>query len=558
MVVSALEKTWIYTMRHRFAFWDLIVLLAGAGLLIFLAAEYEFLLLGGYSATEATQIEFVEALFIASVLGVGLFINIRRMRTQERELVLRTTAEQKARELAFQDPLTGLANRRQFEDIVARAVAMPPGADHMHAVLLMDLNGFKLVNDIYGHPAGDAVLREIGLRLTAVVRETGDHVARLGGDEFGIVAMHVRSAEDASRIAIRLIEALKAPIESEAAKHTVGLGIGIALFPQDGPSVEEIIRRADIALYRAKAEPNSSVHFFEEQMDIQLRERSFIEGELRQAVAAGDIQPYYQPVIDLGTGQITGFEALARWNHPRLHDVPPSRFISVAEDCGLIGVLADQLLATACRDACHWPSHTILSVNVSPVQLRDPTFGRGVLTILSETGLPPQRLEIEITENTLVRDLKVAKEALGFLREAGVRIALDDFGTGYSSLYHLRNFEIDRIKIDRSFVQSMSQEAGSRAIVLALLGLGHGLGARITAEGIESLEQRDALISHGCEQGQGFLFSEALPAAEAKALFSANPAVVAAIDTPTSKTAGAQPTQPISPAQKPETCLFSG
>ncbi|MGO4573500.1 putative bifunctional diguanylate cyclase/phosphodiesterase [Microvirga sp. 2TAF3] len=508
-------------MRHRYMIWDMTVVLAVASMLVVLALEYKLLVGSGHDQADAVRIEAAEVLLIAFCLGVFLFISARRVRAQESELKRRLAAEENVRELAFQDPLTGLPNRRQFDDVVTAAVAAPPGAERMHAVLLMDLNGFKSINDVFGHPAGDAVLREIGLRLAAALRDTGDHVARLGGDEFGIVATQLRSAEDAAGIALRIIEALKAPVQSGEVKHRVGVGIGVALFPQDGNSAQEIIRRADVALYRAKAEPESSVHFFEEQMDVQIRERALIEGELRNALASGAIQPYYQPVVDLETGKITGFEALARWDHPTLQDMPPSRFIPVAEECGLIRELGDHLLRTACRDACQWPEHTTLSFNVSPVQLRTSNFGSHVLAILRETDFPPHRLEIEITENTLVRDLKAAERALGSLREAGVRIALDDFGTGYSSLYHLRNFKVDRIKIDRSFVESMGREIESNAIIRALLGLGHGLGVQVTAEGIENPEQQAALKSQGCDQGQGFLFSDALPAAEAQALFSA-------------------------------------
>ncbi|MGT2504746.1 putative bifunctional diguanylate cyclase/phosphodiesterase (plasmid) [Bradyrhizobium guangxiense] len=277
------------------------------------------------------------------------------------------------------------------------------------------------------------------------------------------------------------------------------------------------MRRADIALYRAKSS-HSDFRFFEASMDDQVRERAMIETELRLGIANGDIQPYYQPTVDLETGTIIGFEVLARWTHKFLGEVPPGRFIPVAEDCGLICELGDHLLATACRDAYKWPNDMTLSFNVSPVQLRTSTFGLRVLAILGETGFPPNRLEIEITENTLVSDLNTAKTALGLLREVGVRIALDDFGTGYSSLYHLRNFKIDRIKVDRSFVENMGGESASAAIVQALLGLGHGLGVQVTAEGIENAEQRRALISAGCDQGQGFLFSAAIPAAEAQAL----------------------------------------
>jgi diguanylate cyclase (GGDEF)-like protein len=423
------------------------------------------------------------------------------------------------RKLAFQDPLTGLANRRQFDEEVAKALAAPPGADRMHAVLLLDLNGFKAVNDLFGHPTGDAVLREIALRLTAAVGANGESVARFGDGEFGILATHIRSAEEASGLALRVIEALRLPIHTEKGVHTVGTGIGIALFPRDGNSAEEIIRRADVALCRSKAELGSNLCFFDEHMDVQIYERAMLEQELLLATDRGLIEPHYQPLFDLKTGAIAGFEALARWHHPSLGEVPPERFIPIAEDCGLIHQLSKHLLTTACRDARQWPDQTTLSVNVSPVQLRDSTFGLHVLAILGETGFPPHRLEIEITEAALVRDLQSAKAALESLRAAGVRIALDDFGTGYSSLYHLRNFKVDRLKIDRSFVDSMDRESESAAIVRALIGLGRGLGVQVTAEGIENATQREALKGAGCDLGQGFVCSRAIPAAEVKALF---------------------------------------
>lgn len=520
MPATLSEKLWGYAVRHRFTLWDGVVVAAAAGVLLFLAEEYDLLRSVGLSSSAAESVELGEALFISACLGVLLFVSVRRMRAQEAEVRRRTAAEERARELAFQDPLTGLPNRRQFDDTLAAALTSPPGADRTHALLLIDLNGFKSVNDVYGHPAGDIVLREVSLRFEAIVRETGDHVARLGGDEFGIIATQLRGAENATGIALRVLDALAAPIISGDNEHTVGAGIGIALFPRDGNSPEEVMRRADIALYRAKATGGSDFCFFEPSMDTQIKERAFIESELRKAIANQTIAPFYQPTIDLATGAIRGFEALARWHHPILGDVPPSRFIPIAEDCGLIRELGDQLLTVACRDARSWPEQVILSFNVSPVQIRHPSFGLRVLHILAETGLQPQRLELEITENTLVRDLKAAEEALGSLRDAGVRIALDDFGTGYSSLYHLRRFKFDRIKIDRSFIDTMNREGESAAIVKALLGLGHGLGVQVTAEGIESPEQTNALVGEGCDQGQGFLFSAAVPASEAQALVS--------------------------------------
>ena len=509
-----------FLVTYRFQIWDFAVMAVATAAALFLAAEYQLLLLLGVPAQNAKSIELAELMIVAIALGVSLFVAVRRGRMQAREVARRTDAEALARQLALNDPLTGLPNRRQFDATVAAAIAAPPSAGMSHAVLLMDLNGFKSINDTYGHPAGDAVLQQLGTRLSAAVRETNDHVARLGGDEFGVVATHVRSAEDANTIALRILSALDEPVVCEFGEFRLGAGIGIALFPHDGDTASELVRRADVALYRAKAQPGFAISFFEEQMDTQLRERAAIETELRLAIEAEQIRPHYQPIVTLSSNKILGFEALARWTHRSLGEIPPDRFIPLAESCGLMRVLGDQLLRAACLDASAWPADTVLSFNVSPAQLRDPTYGVRVLAILAETSLPASRLELEITENAMVSDLELATNSLGVLREAGVRIALDDFGTGYSSLYHLRNFKFDRIKIDRSFVGNMAQESESAAIVKALLGLAHGLGVPVTAEGIESSAQLDSLELQGCDQGQGFFLGEAMTAAGALALLA--------------------------------------
>jgi predicted signal transduction protein with EAL and GGDEF domain len=357
------------------------------------------------------------------------------------------------------------------------------------------------------------VLVIVAERLTAAMRD-GDLLARLGGDEFAVIARHLAGAESGTSIANRILKALEAPIEVGSVRHRVGAGIGLALVPNDGTQAEEILRKADIALYRAKAGKQSAARFFEEEMDRNSREREALERDLTAAIESGTVCPWYQPIVDLKTRRVIAFEALARWIHPTLGEIPPDRFIPIAEDCGLIQPLSDHLLRRACTDALEWPNHVTLSFNISPVQLKQKTLGLRILGILGETGLPAARLEIEITESAIVRDLETAKTVLMSLRAAGVRIALDDFGTGYSSLYHLRNLKFDAIKIDRSFVGNMGTEGESAAIVSALTGLGHGLGLSITAEGIEQSEQRDALLAQGCERGQGFLFSRAIPAHE--------------------------------------------
>jgi diguanylate cyclase (GGDEF)-like protein len=421
----------------------------------------------------------------------------------------------RAHELANTDALTGLANRRQFERALKETVASPPGAGRVHAVLALDLNKFKRINDVYGHVMGDDVLVIVAQRLSAAMRD-GDLLARLGGDEFAVIARHLTGAEGATGIANRILKALESPIEVGSNRHRVGLAIGLALVPDDGTNIEEILRKADIALYRAKAENQPAARFFEKEMDRRSREREGLEHDLAAAIETGAVGPWYQPIVNLQTQEVIAFEALARWTHPALGNIPPDRFIPIAEDCGLIQQLSDYLLRRACADALAWPDHVMLSFNISPAQLKEKTLGLRILGILGETGLSPQRLEIEITESALVRDLESAKAVLSSLRDAGVRVALDDFGTGYSSLYHLRNFKFDAIKIDRSFVGSMASEDESAAIVRALTGLGHGLGLVIIAEGIEQSDQRDALLKQGCERGQGFLFSRAIPAHETR------------------------------------------
>jgi diguanylate cyclase (GGDEF)-like protein len=462
-------------------------------------------------------IELNEALASAALLCVSLLVlSWRLLHSQRREMARRIEAEHRARELAHQDALTGLPNRRQFDQELKVALAAPPRADGAHAVFLLDLNGFKRVNDVYGHATGDEVLINVAMRLRRAIRE-GDLVVRFGGDEFAILARQLTGAEEATSIALRVIKEFEGPITIEATHHQIGVGIGIALIPQDGQNDAEIMRKADIALYRAKAEPGSSSSscFFDAAMDARIRERDLIERELRAAIRDGAVQPYYQPLIDLRTEQVVGFEALARWTHRELGNVPPDRFIPVAESCGLMNELTNHLLRQAARAACQWPDDVTLAFNISPSQLKDRTLGLQILSILAESGLSPRRLEIEITESALVQNLEGAQQMLGALHDAGVRIALDNFGTGYTSLYHLRNFKVDKIKIDRSFVDNMEREPEASALVRGLLGLGHGLGLTVTAEGVELPAQAAALREQGCEQAQGYLYARAMSAADA-------------------------------------------
>jgi diguanylate cyclase (GGDEF)-like protein len=379
------------------------------------------------------------------------------------------------------------------------AAASPPKAGATHAVLLLDLNGFKQVNDSHGHGAGDEVLVVVAQRLLRAVRE-GDLVGRLGGDEFVVLAQHLLGPEAASSIALRIIHGLSEPISAGGNRHDIGAGIGIALLPSDAHTAAEALRKADVALYRAKAERRSAFRFFEEDMDRLVREREQVERDLRNAVAEGLIQPRFRPSFDLRTGNVVGFEALPCWTVAGV-EIPPARFLPVAEEAGLIHELARSLLERACRAAMQWPAHVTLSIDILSGQLDDPELWRTILAILDTAGLSPDRLEVEITESMIVHDLEAAKVALGPLREAGVGIALDNFGTGYSNLYHMQEFKLDRVKIDRRFVENMD-EADAAKMIQALAGLGRGLGLAVSAEGVRDESNNSSLLRSGVDEGQ--------------------------------------------------------
>jgi diguanylate cyclase (GGDEF)-like protein len=508
-----------FVIRHRIAIKDLSLIFAVVLVATFLAFEFDIYENEDSITRHEETIELDESLTLGGILCIGLLIfAARRYREQKQETRLRVAAEQHVRKLAFQDPLTGLANRRQFDDALNAAIAAPPGAGATHAVFLLDLNGFKRVNDVYGHGIGDELLIIVSRRLVSAVRE-GDLVARLGGDEFAILAQHLMGAEAATSIALRVLHAVEQPITAGKSDHHVGSGIGIALIPGDAATVQEALRKADVALYRAKSERRSAVRFFEEEMDRRVQERDRIDRDLRDAIDADLIRPLFQPVFDLRTKNVVGFEAIPRWISSSMGEISRDRFIPIAEENGLIHRLFERLLWQSCAAAASWPQDVTLALDIFPSQLKDRGLSARIISILEASGLAPARLALEITENALVRDLEAAQETLGSLRMAGVRIVLDNFGTGYSSLYHLRNFKLDKIKIDRSFIESLrSQE--SAEIVSALVGLGHGLGLTVTAEGVENTEQRVSLLTTGCEQGQGFLFSGAVPAEQTNEFFT--------------------------------------
>jgi diguanylate cyclase (GGDEF)-like protein len=460
-----------------------------------------------------------DIIFVVFVMSITLMIYaFRRYRDLSREIKSRIGAELEARKLARHDPLTGLPNRRFFEERLEEYLGAA-SATHQAAVLMLDLDGFKSVNDTHGHAVGDKALCEFARRVSTIVRADA-FLARVGGDEFTIIMPRIDSLDDPTSLARRIAAAVNEPFIVDKVTVEFGVGIGIAIAPNDGVHADDLVRRADRALYRAKAAGRSSVRFFELEMDAHVERRIQIERDLRSAIMSNGIVPHYQPLVSLDGNGIIGFEVLARWENGDSGFVPPDVFIPIAEETGLINGLSDQLFRRACLDAEAWPATFVLAFNVSPVQLRDPTLGLRLLTILGQTGFNPHRLEIEITESALVENIGVAQTVIDELRQAGVRIALDDFGTGYATLSQLLSFHLDKIKIDRSFVSRLDKSEDSQVIVRAILGLAKGFGLTTTAEGIEDAGQLAYLKANGCAEGQGYLFSKAVPAADIPALLN--------------------------------------
>lgn len=428
-------------------------------------------------------------------------------------------SEAQAQHLAFHDALTGLPNRAMFEDRLAHEVARMRGRSESVAVLYLDLDGFKTVNDTLGHPAGDELIREVGKRLAANTRST-DLVARIGGDEFAIVQCDIDSRAAAEILCMRIIEAIHVPFDIAGTQARVGISVGLALGPVDAGDRSELARKADIALYEAKAAGKGRYVFFAESMDATIRRRKEIEGSLRRALEAGDqLEVYYQPLYSARTGEIAGAEALVRWHHPERGLISPAMFVPIAEETGLIEQLGEWVLEQACRAAARWPISTI-SVNVSAVQLRNRDFADRVIAVLDDAGLDPARLELEITETSFIENAANCQPNLIALRQRGIKLALDDFGTGYSSFTHLRNFAVDRLKIDRSFVSTIGKDEEGSPIIQAIVDLAKASGLKITAEGVETAEQSAFLLHAGCNSLQGYLLAHPMPASAIDAIFN--------------------------------------
>ena len=441
---------------------------------------------------------------------IGISEDITEQRTNEARIV----------HMAHHDALTDLPNRLVLIDRLAEALAARHRSDCAVGVLCIDLDRFKDVNDGLGHAAGDALLQDVARRLRGCVRGD-DLVSRHGGDEFIVLRPTLDSPEEARQLADRIVAALSGPFLIDDQELVTGASVGIALGPQDGASADLLLRHADMALYRAKADGRGTARFFESEMDARLQARRRMERDLRAALARDELDVHYQPQLQAGDARITGFEALLRWKHPDLGFVSPAEFIPLAEEIGLIGPITEWVLARACAEALHWPGDVRIAVNLSAAHFRKHNPALAVAKALMDSGLRPDRLEVEITESVLLNDSDANLAVLHQIRALGVRIAMDDFGTGYSSLSYLRAFPFDKIKIDRSFVQELGDSPQCIAIVRAVTSLGTTLGITTTAEGVETVEQLDRLRAEGCQELQGFLFSRPVPPKEARALLAA-------------------------------------
>lgn len=426
-----------------------------------------------------------------------------------RDLRDRKQAEARIHFLAHHDALTGLANRASFDHRLDLEIEAHRKAQQRFAVLCLDLDRFKEVNDVFGHSAGDHLLRKAAELLKDVLDDS-QMIARLGGDEFAVIMPELGDPVQAGRLAERLLQALEGK-QDGSPFDLVSVSIGIAVYPDDATGRAALLSNADAALYRAKKEGRGTYRFFESVMSEEVRERRMIEHDLRVAIENGEMAIAYQPQTHIGRQEITGFEALLRWNHPARGDMSPAVFIPIAEESGVILKLGEWVLRGACREAAQWERPLKIAVNVSALQINNPNFVGLVQDILNETGLVPERLELEITESVLIRDPERALQTLTQLKGIGVSIAMDDFGTGYSSLSNLRNFPFDKIKIDRSFVRAIDINNQAATIVRAVLGLGRGLGLPVIAEGVETNGELAFLNSEGCREAQGYLFGKPAP-----------------------------------------------
>jgi diguanylate cyclase (GGDEF)-like protein len=442
------------------------------------------------------------------------------------DITERQCAEERIGHMARHDALTDLPNRLLLRERLDHELKRVKRGESL-AVLCLDLDHFKSVNDTLGHPIGDELLKLVADRLRGCTREP-DTIARLGGDEFAIIMTKMQKTSDPAMLARRIRESIIKPYQIEGHQIITDISIGISIAPDDGTEPDELLKNADMALYGAKADGRGAYRFFELEMDARMKARRDLEMDLRKALVNEEFELYYQPLVNLQTNEITAFEALLRWKHPVRGMISPADFIPIAEETGLIVPLGEWVLNTACEEAVNWPGHVKVAVNLSPAQLTNRNLVHVVKTALADSGMDACRLQLEITETVLLQNTFATLARLHELRKLGAQIALDDFGTGYSSLSYLRSFPFDKIKIDQSFIQDMSNGAEPLAIVNAVAGLAKCLNMISTAEGVETQQQMDTVQSMGCTEMQGYLFSRARPAKEIGQFFSS--AAVAAPD----------------------------
>ena len=454
----------------------------------------EFLLVGG-----------VVALVLLALVGAGAWQWKRRVAAQQ-------TVEDRVRYLAAHDVLSGALNRASFHEVLRQAAWRHDAGGPGFAVLCLDLDRFKDVNDTRGHAAGDAVLREVARRLRGVLRQ-GDELARLGGDEFAVLQMGVMAAHDVASLARRVVDALAVAYDVGSGEQvSCGASVGAVIHGMDAIDTDDLLHKADLALYRAKRAGRGTFSFYDAALDEQMRERRNLANELRAAIGTDQLLLHYQPLYESDGVTLTGYEALVRWQHPSRGMVPPNQFIPLAEDTGLIDGLGTWVLQEACREAALWPAPLSVSVNLSAAQFKRDDLLQTVVAALGEAGLEPTRLELEITESLLMNNTEHVVRTLTAVGAIGVRIAMDDFGTGYSSLAYLWRFPFDKVKIDRAFTKGLSEDPKVGLIVRSIVSLAHALRIRVNAEGVETAAQMRALQKHGCDEMQGYLLGRPQPA----------------------------------------------
>jgi diguanylate cyclase (GGDEF)-like protein len=517
-------------------------LVAGA---IAVSTVIMFLGTGGYVSADVARMGSSDGVAVAALfLNIALILfSWRRYREARNEMLMRTMAEEQARKLSSRDQLTNLLLRHAMAERAADFIGEARAAGNSVAMLTVNLDRFRNVNEVYGHVAGDSVLRSAAAIIAAAAPEAG-LCARIGADEFCVaVSFGEGRDKEVSGLADHMARLLAQPFEDGSVAIHISASIGIARIGPTSGGFDGVLRRANIAMTAAKKQGGNRSMWFDTGMESVLRARTEVEAGLRRGIPLGEFVPYYQPLIDLASGSLRGFEALARWNHPAGGVVGADVFIHVAEETDLIGDLFESICTQALVEARSWDSGLTVAVNVSPGQLKDPWLAHKLLKILAETGFPAERLEVEITESSLFENLALAQAIVASLKNQGVRLALDDFGTGYSSLAVLRALPFDRIKIDRSFVKAMDSDTESLAIVTAIARMGDSLGVPVTAEGIETEQAADHLRAIGCDMGQGWLYGRPISAAETRKVLAEKGLLVSSVRDTADDATDAGPSQ---------------